>query len=117
MNNSDIFATAFVEAALFADTPEEYCGKDSRIGLESGEAERMRKFAQAFYQDNKADVDAYPQGLEQAGHDLWFTINGHGVGYWEEKDAVSKRLDTAAKAFGLGSGLYEGDDGLLYWGD
>lgn len=116
MNDADIFATAFIEAALFADTPEEYKGKDGRIGLASADAEQMREFAQAFYRANEADVAAYPEGITQAGYDLWFTTNGHGVGYWENSDGASKRLDAAAKALRREGGLYEGDDGLLYWG-
>jgi hypothetical protein len=115
MNRETYFAAAFIEAALFADTPEGYQGKDGRIGLASGDKEQMREFARAFYRDNEADVAAYPEGITQAGHDLWFTINGHGVGYWENSDGASKRLDAAAKALRREGGLYEGDDGLLYW--
>jgi len=116
MNDAQLFAAAFVEAALFADTPEGYEGKDGRIGLASDSAEDMREFAQAFYHANEADIAAYPEGVTQAGHDLWFTINGHGVGYWENSDDASKRLDAAAKALRREGGLYEGDDGFLYWG-
>jgi hypothetical protein len=114
--NAQIFAAAFVEAAVFADTPEGYEGKDGRIGLASEDAEQMREFARTFYRANEADIIAYPEGITQAGHDLWFTINGHGVGYWENSDPVSVRLDAAAKALRRDGGLYEGDDGLLYWG-
>ena len=111
-----IFATAFVEAALFADTPEGYEGDGLRIGLASEEAKRMRDFAGRFFWANVDDVYAYPEGIEQAGHDLWFTTAGHGVGYWEQSDPASRRLDEAAKAVFHGGTLYEGDDGLLYWG-
>jgi hypothetical protein len=115
MNDAQIFAAAFVEAALFADTPEYYEGKDGRIGLSSDSAEKMRDFARAFYRANEPDIAAYPEGLTQAGHDLWFTTAGHGVGYWEHTDAASTRLDAAAKALRHEGTLYEGDDGLLYW--
>jgi hypothetical protein len=115
MTDEQLFATAFIEAALFADAPEGYEGKDGRIGLASDSAKTMRDFAQSFYHANEADIAAYPKGLTQAGHDLWFTINGHGVGYWENFDDVSKRLDAAATALQREGGLYEGDDGLLYW--
>jgi hypothetical protein len=119
-NNMDIFATAFVEAALWADTPEDYEGNGLIIGLHSEELKRMRAFAIDFFVKNAGDCESYPEGIEQAGHDLWFTINGHGVGFWENKDEFSQRLDEACKALypvASGNGLYAGDDGLLYWGD
>lgn len=116
MNDANIFAAAFIEAALWADTPEGYEGDGLRIGLASSEAERMRAFADSFFAANAEDILAYPEGVEQAGHDLWFTTAGHGVGYWEQSDPASKRLDEAAKAVFHGGTLYEGDDGLLYWG-
>ena len=55
--------------------------------------------------------------LEQAGHDLWLTRNGHGSGFWDcgrpwSKDAAKKMTD-AAHALGE-SDLYIGDDGLLH---
>jgi len=116
MDNANLFAAAFIEAALWADTPEDYEGDGLRIGLASSEAERMRAFATQFFHDNTDDVLAYPEGLTQAGHDLWFTTAGHGVGYWEHKDAASIRLDAAASKLRHDGTLYEGDDGLLYWG-
>lgn len=116
MENADIFAAAFIRAALFADTPEGYEGDRLRIGLASGEAERMRAFAASFFTTNTDDVCAYPEGVEQAGYDLWFTTAGHGVGYWEHSDAVSQRLNEAAAKLRHDGTLYEGDDGLLYWG-
>lgn len=116
MDNATTFASAFVEAALWADTPDDYTGNGLAIGLASSEAERMRNFAYAFYSDNRGDCDSYPEGITQCGHDLWFTINGHGVGFWENKDDVSARLDSACqKACPYSEGLMEGDDGLLYW--
>ena len=116
MNDANIFAAAFVEAALWADTPEGYEGDGLRIGLASGEAERMRAFAESFFAANADDVYAYPEGIMQAGHDLWFTTAGHGVGYWEHNDTASKRLNEAAAKLRHDGTLYEGDDGLLYWG-
>lgn len=110
MTSEEVFARAFVEAALFTDTPEGYDGD----GIVPRDEERMREFACAFYRANEADVLAYPEGVVQAGHDLWFTGAGHGVGYWENDDVVSRRLDVAVDRHAFG-GLYEGDDGLLYW--
>ena len=116
MNDKAIFAAAFVEAALWADTPEDYEGNGSTIGLASDDAQAMRDFAGKFYDDNREAIEAYPEGLHQAGSDLWFTTAGHGVGYWEQSDDASQALDKAARAaLPYNEGLYEGDDGLLYW--
>lgn len=39
--------------------------------------------------------------LEQAGRDLWFTRNGHGVGYWDRGlGEIGDRLSGAARAYG-----------------
>jgi hypothetical protein len=55
----------------------------------------------AFYEQNAADLASYP--AENAGHDLWYTRNGHGVGFWEA-DHCSKeegeRLTAAAHKLG-----------------
>ena len=114
-DDATIFAAAFIEAALFADTPEDYEGDGLHIGLASEDAERMRDFARRFFWANVDDIYAYPEGIVQAGHDLWFTTVGHGVGYWEQSDPASRRLDEAAKALHNEGILYAGDDGLLHW--
>jgi len=111
MTASDLFAAHFVEAALFADTPEEYEGE----GLSEESDARLRAFATAFYAAHQDDIDAYCEGVDGAAHDLWYTLLDHGCGYWEQDDDISKRLDAAAKALATVCGLYEGDDGLLHW--
>lgn len=105
------FASAFVEAVVFTDAPEMYAGD----GFAASDEAALRKAAGAFFEANEADVLTYPEGVIQAGHDLWFTVAGHGVGYWENDDDVSRRLDVAAEALGLSGDVYEGDDGRLYW--
>lgn len=53
-------------------------------------------------------------GLQAAGHDFWFTRNGHGCGYWDRGlGKVGDDLASAARAFGSRD-LYRGDDGKLY---
>lgn len=53
------------------------------------------------------------RGDEDAGHDLWLTRNGHGVGFWDRgaKD-VGDRLTEAAHALGSRS-TYINDDGYI----
>ena len=103
-----IFEDSFIEAALWADTPEEAPG----AGLSPESEAAMRAYAAAFYDANAAMIEAYPEGEAQAGHDLWFNIAGHGCGYWEGSDAASVALDAAAQNRDVS--LYLGDDGQLY---
>lgn len=112
-NDRTMFAKAFIEAALWADTPEDATATTLHIDSLAG----MENFAGAFYDCNRQHIEAYPGGLVQAGHDLWFTTNGHGVGYWENSDEASQALDEACKAFGhrYSDGLEQGDDGFLHW--
>jgi glutamine cyclotransferase len=111
MNNKLAFIIGYIDAALFADTPEEYEGD----GLSEESHAALVTEAAAFYDENLEDIEMYSEGVTQAGHDLWYTRNGHGVGYWEVEGAAANRLNEAAYELG-GCDLYEGDDGLLYVG-
>lgn len=49
-----------------------------------------------------------------AGRDLWFTRNGHGVGFWDRGlGEVGDRLSDGARAMGQVD-AYLGDDGRVY---
>ncbi len=54
---------------------------------------------------------------EQAGHDFWFTRNGHGVGFWARPEIYgansSEILTEKCRKFKELS-LYLGDDGKIY---
>ena len=110
----EVFARAYVEAAIWADAPEDYGGP----GLDYDSVRALMDSARSFYDQHEADVNDYPEGIEQAGHDLWFTQCGHGVGYWEnEGNPAADRLDAACrKEMNQSVYIYEGDDGLLYVG-
>jgi hypothetical protein len=74
---------------------------------------KMRADVEKFLADNAADIG---DREEQAGHDLWMTRNGHGVGFWETPDwpaEPGERLTRAAKAMGEAY-LYVGDDGMIH---
>jgi hypothetical protein len=50
-----------------------------------------------------------------AGHDFWYTRNGHGVGFWDRGlGPVGDQLSDLARNFG-NVDLYRGDDGQI-WG-
>lgn len=52
---------------------------------------------------------------ESIGHDLWFTRNGHGVGFCDRgyEKSIGDKLSNAARELG-GKTLILGDDGQLY---
>jgi hypothetical protein len=110
---TDHFTAAYIEAAVWAD-----CDSDHEChGLPWAEETdaRFAADAAAFYAAHEADILAYEEQTgSNAGHDLWFTRCGHGVGYWEHAGLpCADRLDAAAKALG-GLDLYAGDDGKVY---
>lgn len=54
-----------------------------------------------FYAENSTDLASYP--ADSAGHDLWYTRNGHGVGFWEADhctDDEGERLSESARKLG-----------------
>jgi hypothetical protein len=52
--------------------------------------------------------------LEQVGHDLWLSRNGHGAGFFDRTTgSVGDRLQIAAEQMGE-TCIYPGDDGKLY---
>jgi hypothetical protein len=48
--------------------------------------------------------------IEQAGHDFWFTRNGHGVGYWDRPEVYGEYTDLftrLAKQSGTADAYFE----------
>ena len=52
-----------------------------------------------------------PKNITQAGHDFWFTRNGHGVGFWDRPEkygeAYTKMLTKIAESFGSAYAVYD----------
>lgn len=107
------FIAAYIEAALFADTPD-----DAPIGadLNAGSRLKLELRAGEFYDKHAADIRAYTfETTANAGHDLWYTQNGHGCGYWEENERpCADRLDEATRHETSKVDIYIGDDGEIY---
>lgn len=114
---------AYIECALWASTdestPEGGEPMDANYSASDLAPETLAEMASdcaEFERDNEADIGCQ---WEQAGHDLWLTRNGHGVGFWDRDDntygtpEARARLNAAAKAMGART-LYVGDDGLIY---
>jgi hypothetical protein len=115
------FLVGYLEAMCFTDLPEEEVGSgEFRLWT----MDWSEKFSEELLIKAMATcatfwVNAHElvpvERVEEAGRDAWYTIQGHGVGFWEsEWDSdngaeLTERCEAFAKA-----DMYVGDDGLLY---
>lgn len=113
LDQIETMARAYVEAALFTTDTELIAPKSGEFSI-TPYLKRIpretwvyaRVVCEAFYNANAADLAEYPP--VNAGHDLWYTRNGHGCGFWEEEHCTEqqgKRLTASAKLLG-GRHLY-----------
>lgn len=117
----DSFTQGYIEAMFFTSTGT---GDDGDLeGAHVGELapetwEKIVAICAAFQKANRDDIEAACEcGQEydetRAGHDLWYTENGHGVGYWDrDLGVIGDRLTKAAEY--NERNLYRGEDGLLH---
>ncbi len=131
--NEDMIAEIFdgyVTAALWSsnDNADESGGEPldknySVDDLADGTRREMRDDVERFFLNYRELIlkVVYPgkiecSDLENVGHDLWLTANGHGCGFWDggcQPSEVGKLLAEAARGVG-GTDLYVGDDGKIY---
>jgi len=117
------FTDAYIEAALFSATDDEGEPLDSRFDrsdIATSTVSAMELDCADFYEEFKpvwsGKCLTNVREDEQAGHDFWFTRNGHGVGFWEKSDwkpSAGAKLTEGADSFG-GFDLYVGDDGMIH---
>lgn len=121
MNNLETFTAACIEALYFVDTGEpEQPPRDAELSSETEmylEAD-CHSFWRRFgcYIEHVAAENTGPANtIEQAGHDFWFTRNGHGAGFWDGDwpDPYADMLDKGAKCYGEFE-TYLGDDGKIH---
>lgn len=118
------FLGAYIEAMFFADgsySEDAIFGKT--IDQFSHELTRaIIRDCAIFETAHSADISddnlthsQKTDATNQAGHDFWFTRNGHGAGFWDGDwlEEVGERLTATSKIFGEVE-LYVGDDGLVY---
>ena len=106
------FVLGFIEAMFFTECSpaymsDEWLSDECKEAQEQGQADgtlpgdvgycdlhpdslaKIRAFCETFQRDNAAllaQAYARPDYDEtQAGRDLWFTSQGHGVGFWDRK--------------------------------
>jgi len=119
--NFSLFVAAYIECAFFTDTGE---GDQPPADGELAESARAdATFDCGHFVDEARSlleeaVTRVGYDSTRAGHDFWYTRNGHGVGYWGRdelsEDGLGDRLSEIAKRQG-GASLYQGDDGLIYF--
>ena len=118
-------ADAYVTCALFTEQSElgipERSGEfDSspHIGRVTKDSKAMAlDLCTVFYHANAADLADYP--ADCAGHDLWYTRNGHGVGFWEADHCTKEegeRLTNSAKRLGEAY-MFKGKGGWIAFED
>lgn len=128
LDHLDQFTRAYIAAAYFTETGDS--GQpDSSAELSADAIARASADCARFQRITGAELrDAcsrYGYSCGQAGHDFWLTRNGHGAGFWDRKvltqtedgsapDTLGERLTELARQAGE-CGLYQGDDGLLYF--
>lgn len=114
-------ASAYLDAAIFTD-----CGDEGQPPSDSEFSEEARHQAwcvcRSFYFANSDLIKLGASGeefnvWERAGHDLWFSRNLHGTGFWDRPEVWGEYADTLSRcARTIGEVcLYRGDDGLLYF--
>jgi hypothetical protein len=121
----DTFAKGYVEAMFFTngDTGDERENLLNDWGVERltrSAVDSIRAYCARFVANNEAALsEAYGRedySEEQAGRDLWFTAQGHGVGFWDRKqlegDGLDGRLTEAARK--MGESYVEAYRGWIY---
>jgi hypothetical protein len=118
----DAFAQGYIEAAFFTSTGDdgnalEQGFSDLAPGTLAAMIADCAKFCESsawLRAVNAAKSYDFP-GEAQAGHDFWYTRNGHGCGFWDSDwpEPYATALTDAAKAFPERD-LYVGDDGKVY---
>jgi hypothetical protein len=122
------FVDAYIEAAFFSsnDNSDDYGGEplDANYGpsdlAEETEDEMVADCKQFLdkawptLEEAPDRINGHPM-IEVAGHDFWFTRNGHGSGFWEDHwpKKIGDVLTKLSKRFGEYN-LYVGDDGKIY---
>lgn len=114
----DTVSLAYIEAAAFTDF-----GSDSEIPADADFAPEAiaaaRNACADFLSANESLALQYVNAgktWDAFGHDLWFTRNRHGVGFWDRGLAdIGEALTEAAHKMGE-AWTYQGDNGLVYFG-
>lgn len=114
----DRFTQGYIEALFFTNQEPDALGDANAGQLASVTLVDIQRDCATFQQANAALLTlayGYPDYDEAAaGRDLWYTRNGHGVGYWDRGlNEIGDVLSALAHKLGE-SDAYLGDDGRIY---
>lgn len=108
--NLEAFISGYVEALLFAEsaidqdgeTVESLAGYDlSPTAMDAARQDCARFLDTAGRLIKQAIEESQDYDYIQAGRDLWFTRQGHGVGYWDrDLGDVGDTLSRIARKWG-----------------
>lgn len=119
------FVNGYMECMLLLITDADGDGDDTLTFDDLWETHRNSIVAdcEAFYADNRVDLDTYCERLgrtmRDAGQDFYLTRNRHGSGFWDRDYSTDSgyvtRLTAASHDYGE---TFEaiGEDGQIFWG-
>lgn len=115
----DTFQAAYVTCALWSsndDNGEPLDSLDAEVAQET--LEKMAQDCNTFRAAHSNLLDTSGLSIEQQGHDLWLSRNGHGAGFFDRPMEGADRtacnsLQEKAREFSSFD-LYVGDDGQIY---
>lgn len=132
----DYFTQGYIEAMFYTEeapgvTTEEWQATEDHnegsfpgdVGFADLAPETLARIiadCKRFQEQNAADLtEAYDNGRingydeTRAGHDFWYTRNGHGTGFWDsDLGDVGNKLSNIARHHEVSA--YLGDDGKIY---
>lgn len=114
MTDRETMTAAYIEAVYFTDTGD--CDQPpADAELTAACRARAHLDCRNFYRALTCEVWVYLPPLDwvQIGHDLWFTRNGHGVGFWSRPEIYgevgAQWLTAMAIAAGVHDSEFEGE--------
>lgn len=101
----DKMVQAYIEAIYFTETGDDgQPGKDAELHVDTAFEARSacHRLRLACASHDGINLSQYDPA--QIGHDLWFTRNGHGVGFWDRPEVYGEEnariLTLMARAMG-----------------
>lgn len=108
-------AAHYTEAVYFTDSGEEDDPVTPDTVLSEEAAGQIARDCRGFVQVAWPLLIVGGWPADQAGHDLWMTRNGYGVGFWDRKQyKYGDELSEICRAFGE-SHVYTGEDGRAHF--